>query len=218
MRAIAASDPTLVIEQETLDLEAAAKAGERTVGADDPVARCNDRQWIGAVCSTHGARRGRSTDRSGNGTVRCRLAIGNVDQGLPDRLLERRPGKVKWQIERRQLAPKISAKLGKGLLKERVIPPPDISRSDRSAAAREADAMQTDIVTGNEKRADRALQIAVSECLWKGGWGLDASILDEDGDNPPGPKQPRCYEVQVRQVSPTPRFDAVRRDRRCQGA
>src|SRR5579863_3186055 len=91
------------VEQETLELEAAAVAGERAVGADDAVAGDDHGDRVAPVGAADGAACRGASDRLGDLGVGPGLAVGDGDQGLPDAALE--SGAVRRQRQGELAAP-----------------------------------------------------------------------------------------------------------------
>src|SRR5262245_17799595 len=75
----------LELEQCALDRQAAAKTRERAVGADHPMTRHDDRQWIRAVRESNRARD--APDPARELAVGDRLAVGNRLERPPYRAL-----------------------------------------------------------------------------------------------------------------------------------
>ena len=76
-------------EQPTLAVEAAAKTGERVIGADHAMTGHNDGDRIGAIGKADGADRLRPPDLGGQCAIAQRLADRNGAQRRPDFALER---------------------------------------------------------------------------------------------------------------------------------
>jgi hypothetical protein len=72
-------------EQILLGLQPTGKPGQPTRGANDPMARCNDRDGITPIGRTHGAYGFWVTDLLGDLTVAAGFAKGDGQQCLPDR-------------------------------------------------------------------------------------------------------------------------------------
>ena len=86
-------------EQKFLDLESAAKARERLVRSDHPVARNDDRQRVRAVGPAHRAARGWLADARRERPIGNRRAEGYVAQGGPDLVLEGGAGETQGQVQ-----------------------------------------------------------------------------------------------------------------------
>src|SRR5688572_23808525 len=95
----ALADRPLVVEQPGLALDAAAEAGEVTVGADHPVARDDDRQRVAPVGGAHGAGEVAVAEATGLLAIAHRLPIGDRAQRLPGGELERRPLRGEGNVE-----------------------------------------------------------------------------------------------------------------------
>src|SRR5215207_10009892 len=110
----ACSDLRLVGEQRPLALEPAAVADERAVGADDAVARDDDRDRVAAVGETDRAHGARVAELVGERTVGRRLAVGDLEQQRPHALLEGRSGRAELELELRALAGEVLGELPGG--------------------------------------------------------------------------------------------------------
>src|SRR6478609_79140 len=94
---LAADRPALEVEQGLLALQAAAVAGQRAVGADHPVTGDDDRDRVAPVAGADDPRplprldvgvEQRRVDPRGELAVALGLAVGDLEQRSPDRLLQ----------------------------------------------------------------------------------------------------------------------------------
>src|SRR3954470_10261738 len=85
-----AAEPPLVVEQPLLAPQLAAVADQRAVGADDAVARHEDRDLIGAIGPGDGADGRRAADAIGDLAVAARLAARDLAQRRPHLRRKRR--------------------------------------------------------------------------------------------------------------------------------
>src|ERR1041385_8270042 len=74
----------LMREEPTLSLKTATITGERTIAANDAMARHNNSDRVCAICKADGAGGVRLADRSGKRAIAGRRAGGNGAQCLPD--------------------------------------------------------------------------------------------------------------------------------------
>src|ERR1043166_5448156 len=84
--------------------DATCKACERTIGANQPMARCNDRNRISAAGSADSARCLRLPDLTGDIRVAPRLPKRDREECLPDAFLKIRAAEVEEQCEDLQIA------------------------------------------------------------------------------------------------------------------
>ena len=87
--AAASAAATLVLEDRGLPIGAPAIAAGCAVGADDAMARHDQRDRVGGAGLRHRARRGRPADRLRHLLVGAHLAVGNRPERTPHLLLER---------------------------------------------------------------------------------------------------------------------------------
>jgi len=102
------------VEEPLLQRQTTAEPDEMAVLADDPVARDDDRNGIGADCLADGAERLRIADPGGDVGVRDRLAVRNLEQLAPHATLKRRASKVEVEGELAALAAEVLVKLIEG--------------------------------------------------------------------------------------------------------
>ena len=86
-------------EQQLLGRDSAAEAGERAVGADDPVAWDDDWNRVRAVGRSDGAFRTEMADSGGNLTVGSRLTVGDFAELGPDLPLKRAALRIDRKVE-----------------------------------------------------------------------------------------------------------------------
>src|SRR5436309_12822296 len=101
---IRGEDARFVIEQPLLYWEAAAEAGERTVGTDDAMAGQDDADRIGPVGGAERARRGRDAEGRRLPAIAGGGAERELGQRRPRRQLEPRPVEIERNIECRSRA------------------------------------------------------------------------------------------------------------------
>src|SRR5512132_47164 len=112
----------LEVEQRALVVEPPAVAGQRTVAADDAMARADDGDRVAAVGAADGTRLAGVADAAGDLAVADRLAVGDLQQRLPDALLEGAAAVgTQWQVEVGALAGEVLAQLGDDGLEARVV-------------------------------------------------------------------------------------------------
>src|SRR5262245_47734453 len=101
----------LEIEEPLLAPQAAAVADEGAVLADHPMARDDDGDPVHAVRAPDRAHRLRRSDAARDRVVGAHLAVRDLQQLLPDALLERRPGGVQRRLEDAALAAEVLPQL-----------------------------------------------------------------------------------------------------------
>jgi hypothetical protein len=107
----AGGGPRLELQQRRLALQAAAVAGERSVGADDAVARDHDRHRRAADGGADGAHAVGPPHGAGELRVTDGRAVGNPCELAPDTALKRRAADVERELERRALAREVLREL-----------------------------------------------------------------------------------------------------------
>src|SRR2546425_6509195 len=108
---IRGEDARFVVEQPLLRWQAAAEAGQRTVGANDAMAGEDDADGIGPVRSAERASRRGDAERRRLPSVAGRGAERDIGQRAPRRQLEARPLKIDRNIERRTRAGEVFIEL-----------------------------------------------------------------------------------------------------------
>src|SRR4051794_38852264 len=139
----------LELEQGALHLDPARVAGERAVGADDAVARHDDRDRVQRVRAADGAaRRGPADPRRDLG-VRRGLAVRDRANLVPHAPLELRAGEPELEVELGALAREVLLELDRGGRQRRGV----ALGSHRIA---EAEPREREVVTLERQSADRA--------------------------------------------------------------
>jgi len=150
-----------VVEQRTLDVEAAAEAGQGAVGADEAVAGQDDRQRVAAVRRADGAGRPRRAEHAGLLAVAAGRRVRDLRERQPRAPLEvRRRREVEREVEGRALAREPGAQLAgrrreDGVVRRRLdrnrgrrlagpahLAEPDVGRDERELADRGRDARE----------------------------------------------------------------------------
>src|SRR4051812_16333614 len=142
-------DAPLEFQQRALHLDPARIAGQRSVGADDAVARHDHGDRVAPVRAadrTAGAPRAHAAGDLG---VRGRLAVRDRAHGLPDAPLERRAGEVEVELELGALAREVLLELYRGGADR-------LGVALRGGGLAEAEASQGPVVALECQRADRA--------------------------------------------------------------
>src|SRR6478735_11836049 len=120
MRSAEREQRALVLEQETLEVQPAAEAGKRSVGADHTMARQDERQRVLAVRSADRARRIRAEAESARLlSVTHGLAVRDRCKREPALPLEVGAVQVERQVELDQVAGEVGVELGGGGLEHR---------------------------------------------------------------------------------------------------
>src|SRR5580704_3274827 len=96
---LAARHFSFMRKQRAFERQAAAIAGEASIGADDAMAGDNQSYGVGAVCKTHGAGAVRSTELCSERAIARGLAEGDFQQCIPDLMLEWRSFRRELEIE-----------------------------------------------------------------------------------------------------------------------
>jgi hypothetical protein len=144
-----------VVEEGTLAVHAAGVAGQRAVGADDPVARHDDRHGVAADCVA-GRPGGTGHPGSfGDVPVRHGLAERDAAEHLPDPALEVRPHELELEVERGAVAGKPLAELADGFL-ERVPAGDSCVQVGAVAVLLEVDAVELLAVADEQQVAEGA--------------------------------------------------------------
>src|SRR5206468_4782379 len=89
----------LMLQQPTFAVEATAVTGQLPPRSDHPVTGNDDRNRVLAVGRAHGAAGADLAELARQRAVAHRRPVGNGAQGNPDAPLERRAGRVEWQVE-----------------------------------------------------------------------------------------------------------------------
>lgn len=152
-----------VVQEPALQVDAAAEPGHRPVGADHPVAGYDDGDRVGAVGGADRARGVAVADPGREFAVGDRLAIGDRNQLLPDRLLKRCAVRAQRQVEIKSFAGKIVVELAECFGKRRLVFDPAVVRITRPAAARERQDAQIGICAGEQQWPDQAVMIGVGQ-------------------------------------------------------
>src|SRR5688572_20313569 len=109
----------LVVQEPALAIDAAAKACQRSVSANDAVARHDDHQRVASVRGTHGTYGLRLVNAACELCVADRLAKRNGFQRVPHATLEVGAARLERKIERASCRERVEISVVAGVLKKK---------------------------------------------------------------------------------------------------
>ncbi len=101
----------LKVEKYLLATQTAGVAGEPAVGADDPVARNQNRQWIASHRRPDNLRRRTVVELTGQLSVRARLTVWDLADQIPHSSLQLISARIKLDVELLALPGEVLSKL-----------------------------------------------------------------------------------------------------------